>query len=384
MNILYVTYKDPRVKDGGNELRTHLLWEALKKKGKVYTLVFNFLQNDQVIYQETDNPICFYNPKISRHYLNRIAYQIITKISGLPVLPFVKFTPKRLPEFFEGISFDIIVGRYVHSLQFYHLWEYAPTYIDIDDHPTQVYETLIQHQLPFVLRPLGRWVNKIQFKNIQKNISGGWIANQEQQALCDNHIRHLPNIPIIPSDNYNPVSDRYEYLLTIGVMSYAPNYLGVDTFLKEIWPNFHSKYPNIKYLIGGKGVPESYRTKWAAIEGVKYIGYIDDLNMAYEKCAAVVVPIYTGGGTCIKTLEALAYSRICFSTPFGVRGISGDIDLEDKGLFVFESDSEFISKYKQMQNSEERNIMEMKGKEFIYKYFSKESFECAVNSIIDI
>lgn len=384
MNILYVTHKDPRVKDGGNELRTHLLWRALQKKGIVYTLVFSFSQEDKVLYEGIDNTICFYNPKVSGHIINDVLYRIITKISGLPILPFAsRYADKKIKDLFQGVQFDIVVGRYLHSLQFYHLWKYAPTYIDIDDHPIQVYETIFQNQLPLILRPIGRLVNKFQLKYVQKKISGGWISNAEQEAWCNNHISYLPNIPIIPNSNYNPRSERNGYLLTIGVMSYSPNYLGVDRFLKEIWPTFHAKFPEIKYLIGGKGAPKSYINKWNAIEGVNYLGYIENLNEIYEKCNSVVVPIYAGGGTCIKTLEAMAYSRLCFSTPFGARGLYNSAFNGESSLIVFRDANDFVDQFKKIQDLNIQYKLENNGREFIHEHYSNECFECAVVKVID-
>ena len=42
MNILYVPSKDPRLTSCGNEQRTNLLWESLKKYGKVYTFLVDY------------------------------------------------------------------------------------------------------------------------------------------------------------------------------------------------------------------------------------------------------------------------------------------------------------------------------------------------------
>ena len=56
MNILYVPSKDPRLTSCGNEQRTNLLWESLKKYGKVYTFLVDYqLTSREEMYNGNNN-----------------------------------------------------------------------------------------------------------------------------------------------------------------------------------------------------------------------------------------------------------------------------------------------------------------------------------------
>lgn len=64
-----------------------------------------------------------------------------------------------------------------------------------------------------------------------------------------------------------------------------------------------------------------------AVPGVRVLGFVDDLGRLYEESLAVVTPIQSGAGTCIKVLEGVVYGRKVFSTAVGLRGFDPkDVD----------------------------------------------------------
>lgn len=79
------------------------------------------------------------------------------------------------------------------------------------------------------------------------------------------------------------MGERNRYIFTVGLMSYRPNYEGVDSFLMKIWPQVHSLYPALKYKVVGKGLPDRYAQKWLAIPGVQVLGFVDDIRSVYAK-----------------------------------------------------------------------------------------------------
>ena len=382
MNILYIVHKDPRIKTGGNELRTNLIWEILKKKGRVFTLVLNDTQKERYIYiNDEEHPICFVNLKKSTSWFKTFLYRLINRVSGLPILPFPLAANRHVTEFYPHDVMDMAVCRYIRSFCYFHLWKVLPTLVDIDDSPKQVYNTVTQYSFPRLLRPIGRWVNQLQTRYVLKKVNGGWISNQDQLEEFGEKVKLLPNIPIKPSASYNPTTERENYLFTIGVMGYPPNFMGVNKFLKEVWPSFHKEYPQIRYIIGGRNAPKDMANRWNATDGVSYVGFVDNLERLYAKCIAAVVPIYAGGGTCIKTLEAMAYSRVCLSTPFGARGILEDDVMPYNGLCIFRNTSDFVSACCKLLD--ERSRVEMEGGAFRY-FHSHYSMNMSIKAVDEV
>lgn len=158
-------------------------------------------------------------------------------------------------------------------------------------------------------------------------------------------------------------------------MQYQPNYMGIDKFVNEIWPSVHKTYPWLQYFIGGKNAPKAYADKWNLTPGVKYLGFVNNLNALYEYCLATVVPIDQGSGTCIKTLESLAYSRVCLARPFGTRGIEKEATNGFNGLHIFQNAKEFLSLLKEkVLNRKARYSQETAACQFIHTYYSKDAF----------
>ena len=379
MNILYIVNVDPRLKDHGNAQRTFALWNSLMNCGNVYTLCISQSEEEKLVNEPA--PICFYNPlNHSNNWLVNFLYKVPSRLSGISFLPFYKNIYPFISGKFPGVKFDIIVTRYIYNLAQYHLWNIAPVFVDIDDHPVQLFDTLVSRRLPKFIRPLGKWLNNIQVKGIFSVIKGGWISNGEQMAICPQCINYLPNIPQRPSSHYNEKDNDRKYIFTIGNMEYSPNYLGVDEFLRQVWPAFHSKYPDTEYWICGKGLPEKYLCEWKNFDGVKYKGFVDDIEELYQHSLASIVPIGIGGGTCIKTLESMAFSRVCISTIFGVRGICTDTNEIPSGVLVYRTAEEFVNHFNNVVNPVKRQIIEKAGSEFIELHYSLDSFKVIVKN----
>ena len=87
---------------------------------------------------------------------------------------------------------------------------------------------------------------------------------------------------------------------------------------------------------------ESFRKKWSVIEGVRCLGFVEDLSKEYSEAEIVVVPIYHGAGSCIKVLEAMQRRRLVVTTPKGIRGHIG-ILTSGTDFLLANNDSEYIS-----------------------------------------
>ncbi len=382
MNILYVCGHDPRDVSFGGAQRTNLLWKALNDIGDVYTVCYYPKEG------KITNKIYAVNilpPSGKRSYINRIIKRLWNFFdkNGNKILPIPSEFSIKDP--YHNIKFDVVVCRYIDPAAIFHLWKIAPLYIDVDDHPIEAFNTRDKLNLKYWQQPFALLLQKLKFRIIQKKTEGGWIANPEQVKLCkfNKDTIALKNIPNSPSLEYKINSKRKKYIFSIGFMEYQPNYMGIDKFISEIWYSVHIKYPDLEFYIAGKGAPFQYTKKWESCEGVKYLGYVDNLEPLYENSLATVVAIDQGSGTCIKTLESLSYSRVCLSRPFGIRGIEKDVANGYYGLYVYNNCEEFISLLeKYVLNPIEREEKERNASLFIKKYYSESSFFESVKSVI--
>lgn len=234
-----------------------------------------------------------------------------------------------------------------------------------------------------MIRPFSWIFNRLQFQIVKRRIFGGFLSNGEQVGGFGHNVSYMPNVVPYPNVSYNAKNTERKYLFTIGQMGYSPNSEGVDKFLNEVWREFHAKYPDIRYIIGGKGAPEEYSKRWNLYEGVDYIGFVDDLDKMYENCIASIIPVWSGSGTAIKTRESMIHSRCCLSTPFGSRGLCCFHEVKDKGLFTFRSADDFIEAFEKV--SDVRLRTECEDNVFLYarKNCTSESMEVKLKEKLD-
>lgn len=124
----------------------------------------------------------------------------------------------------------------------------------------------------------------------------------------------LPNIPFRVPPDAQPVSAGAT-ILFVGSLWYEPNRDGVERFLARAWPRIRAARPDARLLLAG-AAPAAERARWAAHPNVSAPGFVDDLDAAYRDAALAVAPVWCGGGTNIKVLEAFAHARACVTTRF--------------------------------------------------------------------
>jgi glycosyltransferase involved in cell wall biosynthesis len=118
-----------------------------------------------------------------------------------------------------------------------------------------------------------------------------------------------------------PLADAGERALFFGHFGYEANLRGVERFLAEGWPEVLRARPGARLAIAGGGMSDAVRARLAAVEGVEVLGLVADLPGVLAGARAVVVPIWEGGGTRLKVLEALAAGRAVVATSLGASGV---------------------------------------------------------------
>ena len=191
----------------------------------------------------------------------------------------------------------------------------------------------------------------------------------------------LPNIPKASKCLYISSDNVQMQLLTVGMFAYIPNLSGVDWFVSSIWPIIHNKYPQMVYGIVGKGIPKSYDMRWRSVPGVRIFGFVPKIEQMYANSKAVVVPLLTGGGTSVKTIEALAYGKKVFSTSIGARGFSND-EIVDAGISLFSGAADLLQSldyYLGLSADSHKKLCDA-AKNFVKNNYSEECFSVEVQS----
>jgi glycosyltransferase involved in cell wall biosynthesis len=112
-----------------------------------------------------------------------------------------------------------------------------------------------------------------------------------------------------------------------GRLDYEPNELGFDRFLREGWPLLHRRRPEAILRLVGGGAPPALKAAAEAAPGVEVVGFVDDLVAELATSDVLVVPLWAGGGTRLKVLEAMAAAVPIVGTSLGVEEIGFEDDV---------------------------------------------------------
>ena len=108
-------------------------------------------------------------------------------------------------------------------------------------------------------------------------------------------------------------------ILFVGNMDYRPNIGAVEYFIREVMPLLDERKPNYMFWIVGINP----RDEVLALKSskVQVTGRVPDVRPYYENTQIVVVPLFAGGGTRLKILEAMSLGRPVVSTTIGAEGL---------------------------------------------------------------
>lgn len=368
----------------GSTQRTNLLFEACTQLGHVDVISFV----DGVESNRDDCTVLYSESAPKANMKEGRAIKFIRMLT--PLNPYAMFPKnKRCAEIVRGFvkqgNYDFIVCRYIPEAMMCGLFDYADKLvIDVDDSPCDVERTAERTSRTWRNRMYHRYRTTIIEKvvdRIQRACYFTFYANPSQATYKNS--AYLPNIPFyeydLPLVEYAKTNPR---LLFVGNMSYGPNAQGIDKFIDSVFFLIRQQIPNVElHLVGGCN-QQAYLDKWSKMDGVRYMGFVDDLKQEYEEARVVVAPIYDGAGTNIKVLEAMKMKRPCVTTTFGFRGFSKDLH-HGVELLVSQDDKEFAANVIVVLTHEAVNHeMSEKAYKVVSDRFSRSAFyEIVVNCL---
>ena len=103
-----------------------------------------------------------------------------------------------------------------------------------------------------------------------------------------------------------------------GAFGHRPNLEGLHWFLDEIWPRIRSRLPAAIFVIAGRNPPPALLARQD--EAVAFAGFVPDIFEFYAANTVTVVPLVSGGGVKIKTVEAMLAGSAVVATQIGAEG----------------------------------------------------------------
>jgi glycosyltransferase involved in cell wall biosynthesis len=152
------------------------------------------------------------------------------------------------------------------------------------------------------------------------------VVSQREQHLLASAAPGYPPAEIIPNcihlPHYRSAVDRCtdlpsHQLIFTGAFTYHVNYQGAVWFVEEVYPRVRAQVGEATLTITGNHA----NLPFPAAEGVTLTGFVDDVRPLIAHSAVCVAPIWQGGGTRLKILEAMALGTPVVTTSKGAEGL---------------------------------------------------------------
>jgi glycosyltransferase involved in cell wall biosynthesis len=131
-----------------------------------------------------------------------------------------------------------------------------------------------------------------------------------------------------------------ESLVFAGRLSWYPNAAAVKYLAGEIWPLLRLRRPSASVKVIGKSPPAELVAAAAADSSITVTGFVDDVRPYLEEALVYVCPIFDGGGTKLKILDALAMGCAIVAHPIACEGIEVT---DGKDVLLASTPNEFVS-----------------------------------------
>lgn len=166
------------------------------------------------------------------------------------------------------------------------------------------------------------------------------FAVQDEEAIFFQLLSPLSKIYTIYSEyeyKPQPIVNNKNILFLSGSNGYNIN--GIRWFVSKVFPLIKEHYPDAQLLIGGAicNVIKDLKD----IDGIKLLGFIDNLSDFYSLGDIAINPVYQGTGLKIKTFEAISYDKVAMVHPHSMEGIYN----KEKAPLLSSSDPQEWVKY---------------------------------------
>jgi len=331
VKILMLTPYLPYPLYSGGQIRSYNLLKSLAKKHEI--TLFSFIRDDSE--KEYVGKLLKFCKKVEL-VKRRKAWSILNiLLAGLTPFPFIislYYSPvatKKIKELINKGDFDLI-----HAECFYVTPIIPKTDIPIllveQTIEFLVYQHFVETTKYWFLKPLlyldvfkiRSW-EKFYWRRTEKVIAMSKADKKIMRMLVsDLDVDIVPNGVDIESFKFRVSREREgdkKVILFVGNFKWLQNREAALILLTKIWPRISEEMANARLWIVGLNPPKEIK-KYDGGK-IKVDGGVEDIRRAYNNSDVLLAPIYGGGGTRYKILEAMATGTPVVTTEVGIEGL---------------------------------------------------------------
>lgn len=190
-----------------------------------------------------------------------------------------------------------------------------------------------KRQYEVARNPLWKLISWREYRAVER--SERWYLSRADEVLTVSEVDRTyfarfidpARITVIPTgvdvEYFQPslIPERPGLLVFTGAMDWMPNEDGILYFVNEVLPRIRAEFPTVTLRLVGRSPSARIRALAESSNGVQVTGRVEDIRPFVHDAEVYVVPLRIGGGTRLKTFEAMAMGKAVVSTAVGAEGL---------------------------------------------------------------
>lgn len=328
MNILFLSRWFPFPPDNGSKLRIYHLLNGLSNFHDVTLLSF-VDPSETTAEQPWQNLICSeiqtvpWKPYDQRSFKARLGF-----LSPVPRSILDTYSPQFANLIRDTIStkrYDIVIASQLSMASYFPCFKGIPALFE------EIELGIFHDQARRAGSPLKRLRPGLTWFKLRRYFSRilntfrvcTVVSEREQRLFIDSFPKFREKIKVIPNcvnvSDYNDLEVRSKpnSLIFSGSFNYDANYEAMNWFVREVYPRILDQIPDADLIISGDHANKPLPSK----KNITLTGYVDDIKSLIASCSVSIAPMWSGGGTRLKILEAMAIGVPVVATSKGAEGL---------------------------------------------------------------
>jgi polysaccharide biosynthesis protein PslH len=226
----------------------------------------------------------------------------------------------------SSTDFDLVIASEINTAAYHQQFNFVPALFE--DVELGVFYDNVRYAKTAGIR-LRNWLTWCKHRRFLASLLPSFractVVSEKERKLLYSEINHQrqTKIEIIPNcinlSDYQdvPVNRKPGTLIFTGSFTYSANYEAMLWFVEKVFPIVRGLIPSVQLIItgdsGGRPIP--------SLDNVQLAGFVPDIRPLLSSATASLAPIWTGGGTRLKILEAMALRTPVVSTSKGAEGL---------------------------------------------------------------
>ncbi len=328
MNILFLSRWYPFPANNGSKLRVFHLLRGLAAQHRVTLLSFHETQETAAVDAPEIRTLC---PEIHTVPWPKFNPSSGTSIMGLlnpkPRSVLDSYSPQmaaKIQQLIAKNKYDLIIASQIGSAGYGSLFQNIPAIFE-EAEMGIYYEQLGQaNSIKSRLRyKLTLAKQEKYLRDVLQYFKACTVVSEPEQALVQTAVPHYKNVEIIPNcmnlADYEQINveKRPNSLIFTGSFTYHVNHEAMVWYVGKVNALVQAQIPDVHLSITG----DHADLPLPPANNVTRTGFVDDIRGLIASSCISLVPIFMGGGTRLKILEAMALRTAVVATSKGAEGL---------------------------------------------------------------